>query len=83
MKKVLVVNPFGIGDVIFSMTMVEALRLARPDLRIGFLCNERTNGLLRLNASIDRTFVFHRDRFRRLWRGRKRQFFWSFERCFA
>ncbi|MBI4352886.1 MAG: glycosyltransferase family 9 protein [Candidatus Omnitrophica bacterium] len=68
MKRVLVVNPFGIGDVIFSMALVEAVRKNFPSAFIGFLCNERTEGLVRLNPSIDRVFVFNRDRFRNLLR---------------
>lgn len=67
-KRFLIVNPFGIGDVIFSMVLVEALRRLFPAAFIGFLCNERTADLVRMNASIDRTFVFNRDRFRKLWK---------------
>jgi len=68
MKKILIINPFGIGDVIFSMYLVEALRHHDPHYTIGFLCNERTKELVRLNVSIDRTYVFNRDFFRRLWK---------------
>jgi len=67
-KRILVVNPFGIGDVLFSMTLVEAIRKALPEADIGFLCNERTQALVRMNPSIDHTFVFNRDLFRRLWK---------------
>jgi len=67
-KRVLVVNPFGIGDVLFTLVMVESLRRAMPELEIGFICNERTEAIVRLDPSIDRTFVFNRDLFRRLWR---------------
>ncbi len=67
-KRILVVNPFGIGDAIFSMTLVEAIRAVSPHAVIGFLCNERTQGLVRLNSSIDQTFVFNRDLFRALWK---------------
>ncbi len=67
MKRILFVNPFGIGDVLFTLVAVEAVRKKYPDAFIGFLCNERSCGLVRLNPSIDRTFVFNRDRFRRLW----------------
>ena len=65
--RILVVNPFGIGDVIFSMTVAEEIRRAFPEALIGFVCNERTQGLVRLNTSIDQTYVFNRGRFRRLW----------------
>jgi len=66
LKRILVINPFGIGDVIFSMVLVEALRRLFPDAFIGFLCNERTEALVRMNTSINRTFVFNRDLLRGL-----------------
>jgi heptosyltransferase-2 len=68
MKRVLVINPFGIGDVIFTLPLIERLREARQGLFIGFLGNERTRPLLRMDASIDRVFVFNRGLLRRLWR---------------
>lgn len=77
MKRLLVVNPFGIGDAIFSLVLVEALRQAVPDAVIGFLCNERTVDLVRMDRSIDRTFVFNRDHFRALWKKNPRQ--WAIE----
>ena len=67
-RRYLIVNPFGIGDVIFTMPLIEVLRKNNPDVFIGFVCNERTFELVRLNTSIDRTVIFNRDRFRRLWK---------------
>ncbi len=68
LKRILVVNPFGIGDVLFSMTLVEAVKQFAPDTRIGFLCNERTEALVRMNPSIGEVFVFNRDHYRDLWK---------------
>ncbi len=64
MKRILVINPFGIGDVIFSLYLVEALRRSLPDAFIGFLCNERTDTLVRMDTSINKTFVMNRDALR-------------------
>lgn len=66
-RRVLVISPFGVGDVIFTMALVEAMRGAGVSI-IGFLCNERTVDLVRMNTAIDRTFVFNRDRYRKLWK---------------
>ena len=60
-KKVLVINPFGIGDAIFSMELVEALKMSLPQVSVGFLGNERTITLLRMNAHIDVCHEFNRD----------------------
>ena len=67
-KRYLVVNPFGIGDVIFTMPLVESLRVQDPGAFIGFVCNERTFELVRMNTAIDRTYIFNRDRIRKLWK---------------
>ena len=63
-KKILIVNPFGIGDVLFSMHVVQALKNALPQVRLGFLGNERTIELLKMNRSIDVCHTFNRDELR-------------------
>ncbi len=65
-KRILVVNPFGIGDVLFTMSLVETIREVNPKALIGFVCNERTADLVRMNTAIDKTYIFNRDRYRRL-----------------
>ncbi len=67
-ERILVVNPFGIGDVIFTMSLVEALRREKPQAFIGFVCNERAADLVLMNTAIDKTYVFNRDRYRKLWK---------------
>lgn len=67
-RRVLIVNPFGVGDVIFTMPLVEALRREKPRAFIGFVCNERTVDLVRMNTAIDKTYVFNRERYRKLWK---------------
>ncbi len=65
-KKILLVNPFGIGDAIFSMYLAEAIKRNWPQVEIGFMGNERTIELLRMNRSIDVCHKFNRDEFRGL-----------------
>jgi heptosyltransferase-1 len=62
--KILIVNPFGLGDVLFSMPLVEALKKSLPDSKIYFLCNERTDALVAMNPAIEKHFVFNRDYWR-------------------
>ncbi|MCG3175936.1 MAG: hypothetical protein MOGMAGMI_00873 [Candidatus Omnitrophica bacterium] len=66
MRSVIFANPFGIGDVLMTLRVVEAFRRARPQARIGFLGNERTAELLRMAPFIDRVHVLDRDGFRRI-----------------
>ncbi len=64
MKKFLLVNPFGIGDVLFSLSSVQRIREAFPNAVLGFVGNERTEELLRLCPALDRIYVFNRDNLR-------------------
>lgn len=71
LKKILVLNPFGIGDVLFTTPLLAALKRHLPDLRIGYLCNKRTQELVRSNPNVERVFVFEKDEYRELWKESK------------
>jgi len=64
--KILIINPFGIGDVIFSFPMIEAIREAHPDCEVHMVCNERTHEIIALNPSVQKSIIFNRDRMRSL-----------------
>jgi len=65
-KNILIINPFGIGDVLFSTPLVKAVRKRYPGAFIGYLSNRRTEELLVTNPNIDEVFVYEKDEFRRL-----------------
>ncbi len=73
--RLLIVNPFGIGDVLFSTPLISALRAAYPQAFIAYLCNRRTHEVLRHNPQLNAIFVFEKDEYRVLWRASKRQWF--------
>ena len=62
-QKVLIINIFGIGDVLFTTPLISNLKLALPDVEIGYLCNRRTVEALENNRKINRIFVYERDAF--------------------
>jgi len=62
-KKVLIINIFGIGDVLFTTPLISNLKANYPDLYIGYLCNRRTATILERNPKVDRTFIYERDEF--------------------
>ncbi len=62
-KSFLVINPFGIGDVLFSTPLLRNLKTVFPDSKISYLCNRRTNVILKDNPLIDKTFIYERDEF--------------------
>ncbi len=64
--KVLLINIFGIGDVLFTTPFIRNLKAAYPDIFIGYLCNRRTAPLLESNPKISRIFVYERDEFESL-----------------
>lgn len=68
MNRILIINPFGIGDVLFTTPLISALRRTWPKSFLGFLCNARTFELLSTNPHLDRVFVFEKDEYRALWR---------------
>ncbi|MBI4227461.1 MAG: glycosyltransferase family 9 protein, partial [Candidatus Omnitrophica bacterium] len=68
LSKILIVNPYGIGDVLCTLPLIQALREARPDITVGYLCNRRTESLVRAFPGISAVRVFEKDEFRALWR---------------
>jgi lipopolysaccharide heptosyltransferase II len=65
-KKILIINPFGIGDVLFTTPIIRVLRDAFASIKIGYLCNRRTAPLLENNSQLDSVFVYERDEFEEL-----------------
>lgn len=62
-SRILIINPFGIGDVLFTTPLIRNLKEAFPKSKIGFLCNRRTEPIIRNHTNIDWTFVYERDEF--------------------
>lgn len=74
-QKILIVNPFGIGDVIFSTPLIEILKDKYPDCVIGYICNKRAYEVMRSNPKIDKFFIYEKDDFRAAWKRSKRECF--------
>ena len=73
-NRILIVNPFGIGDVLFSTPLISALRNNLPDPYIGYMCNKRTEPILNSNSNLDIVFVYEKDELRKLWSRSKLKF---------
>ena len=63
-ERILIANPYGIGDVLFTTPLVSTLRERFPESYIAFLTGSRTKEVLAANPEIDEIFVFDRDAFR-------------------
>ena len=73
-RKILIVNTFGIGDVLFSTPMIRALKSHIPDMQIDFICNERCRYILQDNRDIKDIIIFEKDEFREMFRKSKTAF---------
>lgn len=67
MKRVLIANIFGIGDVLNSTPLILNLKKEYKGITIDYLCNGRTKGILKNNPDIDKIFVYEKDDFIKLW----------------
>ena len=68
MNKFLIINPFGIGDVLFTTPVIRAIKDRHPDSFIGYWSNERVGELLISNPKIDRVFALSRGDIKRIYK---------------
>ena len=62
-KKILCINPYGIGDVLFTTPVISNLRRSYPDAFIAYLANRRAADFLQSNPDIQQVFIYERDEF--------------------
>ena len=68
MKKYLIINPFGIGDVLFTTPVIRAIKNHYFDSFIGYWSNERVGELLKDNSKIDKIFALSRGDIKRIYK---------------
>ena len=66
-RRILIINPFGIGDILFTTPLIRAVRRAFPESQLSYLCNRRTEQILQHNPHLDRLFVYEKDEVVALW----------------
>jgi len=72
-ERFLIINPFGIGDVLFTTPLVKRIRSRFKDSFIGFICNSRVAPVLSANKNLDEIIVFDKGDYKELWHKSKRQ----------
>ena len=70
-KKILIINPFGIGDVIFSTPLAETLKNEFPESKISYVCNRRASEFMSANPLVEKVFIYEKDDYRKLWKHSK------------
>ncbi len=68
MRRFLIVNPFGIGDVLFTTPVIRAIKENYPDSFICYWCNERVKDVLKDNPNIDKIFALSRGDLKKIYR---------------
>lgn len=63
-ENILVINPFGIGDVLFSTPLIRNLRFYYPDAFIAVVAQKQVTPVLENNPSIDKIIPFSRGDFK-------------------
>lgn len=66
LSRFLIINPFGIGDVLFTTPFIRAIKEHDPSCVVGYWCNERIKDIFNNNPHIDAVFAFSRGDFKRV-----------------
>lgn len=60
MKKYLIINPFGVGDVIFTTALINAIKESEPFSSVSYWCNSRVKDIFKDDPRIDKVFALTR-----------------------
>lgn len=63
LKNILIINPHGIGDVLFTTPVISNLKRAHPQARITYIANRRAADVLKGNPKVDEILYYERDEF--------------------
>lgn len=68
MRRFLFINPFGIGDVLFTTPVVRAIKDRYQNSLVGYWCNERVRDILVHNPYIDKIFALSRGDLKKIYK---------------
>ncbi len=67
-RRILIIRPSSIGDIIMALPMLRPLRKAYPDAYIAWLVDSGAIGLLRFNSELDEAIPWDKARWKLLWK---------------
>ena len=73
-KKILIINIFGLGDVLFTTPLISNLKADYPNASIGYVCNRRSACIIENNPKVERIFIYERDAFQAILKKSKLRF---------
>ena len=62
-SRILIVNPYGIGDVLFTTPLIKKVRQAFPHCYVACLLGSRTREILEKNPNVNEIFIFNKGKF--------------------
>ena len=65
-KRILIINIYGIGDVLFTTPLLQALHQNFPEAKIDYICNRRALDILSPQAFINECIVYERDEWHKI-----------------
>jgi len=68
MRRFLIINPFGIGDVLFTTPVIRAIKDRLPRAIICYWCNDRVQGILKYNPGVDKIIALSRGDIKKIYR---------------
>ena len=68
MKRFLIINPFGIGDVLFTTPLIQAIKSEYPDSYIAYWCNERVKEVFKNNPRVSKVFALSRGDLKKIYK---------------
>lgn len=74
-SKILIINTFGIGDVLFTTPLIRNIKTNAANTYIGYLANGRTAPVLAANPLINKVFIYERDEYVEVYQRSKLEFF--------
>lgn len=70
-RSILIIRLSAIGDIIMASPLIGVLRRRYPDARITWLVQDEGRDLIEEHPLVDETIVWHRRRWRELWRSKR------------
>src|SRR3990167_7037749 len=67
-RRVLIVQPYGLGDALFTTPLLRALRTLPSGESVDLLLGSRTEAIFRNNPHVDQIFTLDKDRWHSLGR---------------
>lgn len=60
MKRLLVIKPSSLGDIVHGLQVLQSVARARPDLRVSWVVRDRFSGLVKAALFVDEVIIFRR-----------------------